>query len=66
MGYVDVLESHILKENNVLFPYANKDLPESSQTMLDEMTKSFEKRMEDQGVIKKYLYILEKLENKYQ
>ena len=66
MGYVDVLESHILKENNFLFPYANQNLPEASQTMLDDMTKGFEKRMSNQGTIKKYLDILEKLENKYQ
>ncbi|WP_455677447.1 hemerythrin domain-containing protein [Sharpea azabuensis] len=66
MGYVDVLESHILKENNVLFPYANQNLPEASQTMLDDMTKGFEKRMSNQGTIKKYLDILETLENKYQ
>ena len=33
---------------------------------IDDMTKGFEKRMSNQGTIKKYLDILEKLENKYQ
>jgi len=64
-GYIALLDQHILKENNVLFPLAEKQLPESKQS---ELAKGFEAiEVEKIGVGKheEFHRMLENLERVY-
>ncbi len=64
-GYTALLEQHILKENNVLFPLAEKQLPEAKQS---ELAKGFEAiEVEKIGVGKheEFHRMLENLERVY-
>ena len=64
-NYVNLLQNHILKEENILFPMANKVLTEEIQL---EVLKQFEKIEEEvvgNGIHEKYHELLAKLKNKY-
>ena len=58
-GYVDLLQRHIEKEDNVCYPFALRSLPEECKTQVDEQTRCFEKKAEQDGVQEKYLAWLE-------
>ena len=64
-NYVDLLQTHIQKEENILFPMANKVLSEQKQK---EIFKQFEKIEEDvvgHGVSDQYHELLKQLRSKY-
>jgi len=64
-NYVNLLQNHIQKEENVLFPMANKALSEQRQ---EEIFKQFEKIEEEvvgHGVHEKYHELLNQLKSKY-
>jgi hemerythrin-like domain-containing protein len=63
--YIMLLEFHIDKENNVLFPMAEKHLPKSK---MDELKKGFDRIEEDKigaGKHEYYHQLLDALEKKY-
>lgn len=59
-GYADLLQRHINKENEVCYTYAQRMLSEECKALIDEQTKAFEEKAEQDGVQKKYLTWLEK------
>jgi hemerythrin-like domain-containing protein len=64
-NYVTLLKFHIDKENNVLFPMAEKHLPKSK---MDELKKGFDRIEEDKigaGKHEYYHQILDELEKEY-
>jgi len=65
-NYVNLLQSHIQKEENVLFPMADKVLSEQKQ---NEIFKQFEKIEEEvlgHGIHEQYRELLKQLKIKYQ
>jgi hemerythrin-like domain-containing protein len=65
VGYANLLIRHIDKENQVIYPYAQRSLESSVLESVDERVKVFEKDATTQKVQDKYLEILKKLEEKY-
>ena len=64
-NYVNLLQSHIQKEENVLFPMADKVLSEQKQ---NEIFKQFEKIEEEvlgHGIHEQYHELLKQLKIKY-
>ncbi len=64
-GYSELLQSHIQKEDNILFPMANRLLPENKQ---DEIYNDFERIEEEvvgHGVHERYHQLLDRLKAKY-
>ncbi len=61
-GYVDLLRGHIAKENNVLFPMANRVIPPDVQTEIVEKFELIEMEETGEGVHEKYHALAEKLE----
>lgn len=59
-SYVDLLRRHIEKEDTVCYNYALRTLSEECKTQIDEQTKEFEKKAEEDGIQEKYLAWLEK------
>lgn len=59
-GYADLLQRHIEKEDTVCYTYALRMLSEEHQTQIDDQTKEFEKKAEEDGIQDKYLAWLEK------
>jgi len=65
MNYVTLLQNHIQKEENVLFPMANRVLTGEKQ---DELFEQFERIEEDvvgHGVHEQYHELLDQLKRKY-
>ncbi len=54
-AYADLLQRHIQKEDNVCFTYAQRMLSSAEKNQIDEQTKIFEKKAEQDGVQNKYL-----------
>lgn len=63
MSYRSLLERHADKENKVLYPFAQKNLPMDVQEELDDMTHAYEEKNESKRV--KYVSIIEKFNLKY-
>lgn len=61
-GYVDLLQRHIMKEDTVCYTYALRTLSEECKKQIDEQTREFEKKADQEGIQKKYLAWLEKRE----
>jgi hemerythrin-like domain-containing protein len=62
LSYVALLRSHIYKENNILFPMADKIIPESQVESLTEAFEHVEHEETGEGVHEKYLAMAEELE----
>ena len=60
-GYVSLLRSHIYKENNVLFPMADRVLPPEKQARVAEDFEHVEHEETGEGVHEKYLGLAEAL-----
>ncbi len=60
--YVKLLVAHIDKENKILFPLANKIIPEAQHLHLNEEFERIEQEETGEGVHEKYLGLAEKLE----
>jgi len=54
-GYVDLLRPHILKEDTVLFPMADRVIPGEQQRVLAEAFERIEREEIGEGVHEKYL-----------
>ena len=61
-GYIQLLRGHIMKENNILFPMADRAIPAAHQPEIDEAFDHVEHEETGAGVHEKYLALAEKLE----
>lgn len=60
-NYVNLLRQHIYKENNILFPLAERIIPEPDQSQLIERFEHLEHEETGEGVHEKYLAIADHL-----
>lgn len=65
MGYAGLLQRHIDKENQVVYPFGERSLPPHILRQIDEETRAFESNAEVQGVQTIGLDILRELTGKY-
>lgn len=65
MGYANLLEKHIFKEDNMLYRYAENNLKEETMKKLDKEFEKYEKNKEHIEIKDKYIKLVEELENKY-
>jgi hemerythrin-like domain-containing protein len=61
-GYIQLLRGHIFKENNILFPMADRAIPAGKHAEIDEAFEHVEHEETGAGVHEKYLALAEKLE----
>ncbi|MCR5527257.1 MAG: hemerythrin domain-containing protein [Lachnospiraceae bacterium] len=64
-GYSYVLSEHVLKENNVVYTFAEKNLPQEVFDKVNEDSRKFEEENMIKGTQKHYLDMLEGFEKKY-
>ncbi|SHO43294.1 hemerythrin domain-containing protein [Anaerocolumna xylanovorans] len=64
-GYANLLKRHIGKENEVIYPYAEKSLTSEILASVDERVKAFEEEAKGQGVQEYCLGLLKDLTGKY-
>jgi hemerythrin-like domain-containing protein len=64
-GYVDLLQNHILKEENVLFKMADKVLGNKLQDDLYEQFEKIEEEVVGHGVHEQFHELLKQLKSKY-
>jgi hemerythrin-like domain-containing protein len=64
-GYVNLLRSHIEKENSILFPLGDKKIPEEEQKKLLEGFVTFEKDVMGEGVHESLHELLHNFEKIY-
>ncbi len=62
-GYVDLLRQHILKEDKILFPMADRVIPSAEQEKVGEEFERVEKEETGAGVHEKYEALAERLES---
>ena len=62
MGYVNLLRQHIQKENNILFPMADRTIPAEKQSGIWEKFEQIEREETGEGVHEKYEALANKLE----
>ncbi|HTZ39483.1 MAG TPA: hemerythrin domain-containing protein [Syntrophales bacterium] len=62
LGYVMLLRQHIMKEDNVLFPMADKVIPVEQHEKITEAFDHIEHEETGEGIHAKYLGIAEELE----
>lgn len=65
MGYVNLLLRHIDKENQVVYTYAERNLPPDILQSVDQRVKAFETEAEQNQTQETYLKILQELQSKY-
>lgn len=65
MGWSNLLERHIEKEDTVVYPYAQRSLSKDSLSIIDEKSVKYDEVGNNIEDAKKYLLLLENLENKY-
>lgn len=65
MGYANLLQRHIDKENQIVYTYAEKNLTEEILKSVDERVVAFEKEAQQANVQETYLNLLEELKKKY-
>lgn len=65
-GYVALLRQHIFKENNILFPMANRVIPPDQQDQVAEDFEHVEHEETGEGVHEKYLALAGALEKEIQ
>jgi hemerythrin-like domain-containing protein len=64
-GYVQLLRSHIMKEDQILFPMADRLMDQSDQQALLDQFEVVESEHMGHGTHEKYLRIAESLAEKY-
>jgi hemerythrin-like domain-containing protein len=62
-GYTGLLRQHILKEDRILFPMADRVIPEAEQEKVNEDFERVEREETGAGVHEKYLALAERLES---
>jgi hemerythrin-like domain-containing protein len=65
LQYVNLLRSHIWKENNVLFPMAEKAVPADKMKLIEEQFDRFEKEEIGQGTHEAFHEMIDKLSKIY-
>ncbi len=65
VGYANLLERHIAKEDEIVYTFANKHLKEDTLNTFNNECEVFENEMTKEGVQKKYIDMLTYLEDKY-
>lgn len=65
IGYANLLQRHIDKENQIVYTYAEKNLTEDILKSVDERVVAFEKEAQQAKVQETYLNLLEELKKKY-
>ena len=65
LQYVNLLRSHIWKENNVLFPMAEKAVPAAKLELLGEQFDGFEKEEAGEGTHEAFHEMIEKFSKIY-
>lgn len=65
VSYANLLNRHIDKEDNLVYPFAEKGLGRATLDKINEECETFEKTMEEQSVQKRYIEVLKELESKY-
>lgn len=65
VGYTNLLTRHIDKEDSLVYTFAQRELSEDTMKIINEDCQKYEKETTEQGVQKKYMELLEKLEVKY-
>ena len=66
ISYTHLLERHIQKENDIVYPFAEKNFKKEISDEIQKECDDFEDKALEQGFQDKYLSMLENLENKYQ
>lgn len=64
-SYVELMENHIQKENNILFPMGDKLLPPLKRDLIYKHFKVVEENVIGQDIQKHYHELLRQLEKKY-
>ncbi|HOW56425.1 MAG TPA: hemerythrin domain-containing protein [Smithellaceae bacterium] len=64
-NYIDLLRRHIEKENKILFPLADRKIPEVKQQELAALFEEFEEKVMGKGTHEKLHRLLNRLEKKY-
>lgn len=65
ISYTHMIERHIKKEDELVYPYGSKHMPEDVMHEVDEKTVQFEKDAAADGIQEHYLQMIERLEKKY-
>lgn len=65
ISYTHLLHRHIDKEDNVVYPFAKRELSSETLKKIDNECDDFEKEMVKSDIEDKYLKLLELLERKY-
>lgn len=65
VSYANLLFRHIDKEDNLVYPFAEKGLKQETIDQINAECITFENEMEEKSVQKHYIQLLEQLENKY-
>ncbi len=63
--YTHLIERHIKKEDDLVYPYGEKNLTEEDMNQINQMTDDFEQQATTEGTQSKYVTLLENLEMKY-
>lgn len=58
MAYVDLLRRHALKENDVLYPFAQRELTKDVLARIDEETLAYEEKKRAEGFFEKWADML--------
>lgn len=64
-GYANLLQRHIDKENDLVYKYAEKNLPAASLETINADTEKFEKDALEKGTVDKYMKLLAEMTEKY-
>jgi len=65
VGYIELLRSHIVKENTILFPMADKMIPIEKQKEMLESFEDYEEEVMGKGIHEKLHETLHRFEKKY-
>lgn len=65
ISYTHLLERHISKENEVVYPFGEKQLSKEILDEVHEKTEAYEREATSKGIQEKYEMLLKRLEEKY-
>ena len=65
MAYANRLQVHVEKENNVVYPFADRELPDEIKEKINNEVRNLAAENEKTGIVKKYLDFLARMEEKY-
>ncbi|TCK90515.1 hemerythrin-like domain-containing protein [Natranaerovirga hydrolytica] len=65
IGYYDLLTRHIDKEDNVVYTFAQNNLPKDVLDQINEESIDYEVKAKENHIQEKYIQLVEELEKKY-